>query len=376
MNQGVSLAIRLAAGVLQPNHPSTLILFVTSRCNCRCSFCFNLENVVGGKKDNELTLDSIRKIAKSMQPLTQMVLSGGEPFLRRDMPEIVEAFYGLAGLRQVSIPTNGALPKRIPGATEQILKACPELIVNVNISLDAIGEEHDRARELPGCFENICETYRLLAAVRERFDRLSINIQTVVMRKNVHAVMDLVEYIKEHFDVNYHSLGLVRGDVGEQEHDYDIAEAEAAVDAHYSKNGGVNKSLPVLASGARGVLSLVRKLQFEAEQKKTRSFECLAGRKLVVISDEGNLLACEPLAFEPVTRGGRDKDDFVIAQLQDFDYDVEKALQSPKALEIKKYIADKRCWCLYGCAMQNSIVYSPKMYPRLAKEIVRQIGHQ
>ena len=357
---------------MRPDHPSTLVLFVTSRCNCRCSFCFNLENVIAGKKEDELTLVNIKKIARSMRPLTQIVMSGGEPFLRRDLTEIVHAFYSLSGTRQITIPTNGALPDRIPSMVQEMLETCPNLFLNINISIDGIGEDHDRARELPGCFDKLSETCHQLEEIRETQDRLAINVQTVVMRQNASKIMDVVRYIQDNFRVNYHALGLVRGDVGEQEHDYDLREAEAVVDAHYLREGGVRNTLPVFNAVAPSALSLIRKIQFEAEQTQTRSFKCLAGRKLVVISDEGNLMACEPLAFEEDTRGGRDADDFIMARLPEYDFDVRKALASPRAQEIKQFVAQKRCWCIYGCAIQNSITYSPKMYPRLAREILRQ----
>ena len=68
-----------------------------------------------------------------MNPLLQLVLSGGEPYLRRDLPQIISAFYRNSGTRMVAIPTNAYLPDAIEESTRQVLTDCPELKLNVQL---------------------------------------------------------------------------------------------------------------------------------------------------------------------------------------------------------------------------------------------------
>ena len=106
-------------------------------------------------------------------------------------------------------------------------------------------------------------------------------------------------------------------------------------------------------------------------QKEKRCFRCLAGNKMVVITPEGNLVPCEPLWLEPEAHPGKDAGGFVMAHLKEYDYDVQKALGASKSKGIKKFISGKKCWCIYGCAIFNGLIYSPMMYPKLLVEMVR-----
>src|SRR5258706_13493155 len=86
-----------------------VILYVTEECNLKCITC-SYRNAMPG----ELTLDEIKSLAAELKNLglRHIVYSGGEPLLRRDFPEICEAFAS-PGVKQ-SMLTNGLLlEKRI-----------------------------------------------------------------------------------------------------------------------------------------------------------------------------------------------------------------------------------------------------------------------
>ena len=71
--------------------PVYFILFVTNQCNAKCPHCFYWENL--GKNNTILTLSEIDKFSKTMRPLYHINLTGGEPFLRDDLSEIISKFY-------------------------------------------------------------------------------------------------------------------------------------------------------------------------------------------------------------------------------------------------------------------------------------------
>ena len=73
----------------------------------------------------ELSLFEYTRLAKSMGPMEHITLGGGEPFLRSDLPEIAKSFYNYTGVRNISIPTNGSIPKHFKIQLEKILKYCP-----------------------------------------------------------------------------------------------------------------------------------------------------------------------------------------------------------------------------------------------------------
>jgi MoaA/NifB/PqqE/SkfB family radical SAM enzyme len=367
----LKLLLQIIKGIFLFEHPSYLVYFVTSRCNCRCSMCFYREYVFADNKPAELSPEEIIKVAKSMYPLPQLLLSGGEPFLRQDVADIVHMFYLHGGTRQISIPTNGVSTDHILRSIEMMLAECPEAFFNINLSLDGIGEDHDRSRGLKGCFSKLCETYEGLRALRDGHRRLSINVLSTIKSDNAGKVMEIIDYVKENFDVNYHLTRLVRGDVDAAERDFDMESVEAKLDAIYAKKGGISK-VPVFNRFAPAVSRLLRRTLLRARRQQQRPFYCRAGSKMVVISPEGDLYPCEPLWLEPDVRREKEAAEFMMARLQDYDSDVVRALGSPKAMAVKRFISEKQCSCVYGCAVLNSIVYCPKMYPRLLRELLRR----
>ena len=97
-----------------------VIFFVTNKCNSKCKHCFYWRNLNSNK--NELTLEEIDKITKNSGKIQVLLLSGGEPFLRKDLFEIISLFIKNAGVKVISIPTNAILTKEIKEQTERLIK--------------------------------------------------------------------------------------------------------------------------------------------------------------------------------------------------------------------------------------------------------------
>lgn len=374
MASSIGLWRRLIQGVFLRTHPSYLVLFVTVRCNCRCPTCFNWSNIWGDEGGKvELSVDEIRKVALNLKPLPQLLLSGGEPFLRTDIVDIVEAFYRLAGTRQITIPTNGTLSKRTEQSVEQILYTCPELFLSVNLSLDGIGSDQDRLRGYNGCFEKLCETYSRLVMLRKKFNKLSCNFITTIMKSNAEKIDGIVEYVKERFEANYHWLWFIRGDLPEKaqhEKDCSISELESLFKAH-CENRQIVQGIPFGNSVTTSAYRVIYKILFETRNQKRRCFRCLAGRKMIVLTHDGNLFPCEPLWLEPSSLGDRKTEDYIMADIRDFDFNVKNALKSQKAVDVKREIGRGKCYCQYPCAVLNGVMYSPLMYPLLLQQIMR-----
>ena len=98
----------LHKAVIKKNQlPSYFIYFPTSRCNLHCSHCFYHDSL--NKRFNELSLDEIDTFTKTMDPLLHLVLTGGEPYLRHDLDQIVRIFYQNTKLPILTIPSNGCI---------------------------------------------------------------------------------------------------------------------------------------------------------------------------------------------------------------------------------------------------------------------------
>ncbi|MEK7072359.1 MAG: radical SAM protein, partial [Patescibacteria group bacterium] len=89
--------------------PTYAILYVTARCNAKCKMCFYWQDIDQARQDQELSLDEIEKISHSMGFLQYLTLTGGEPTLRSDLPQIARIFDRNNNLQFLSIPTNSTL---------------------------------------------------------------------------------------------------------------------------------------------------------------------------------------------------------------------------------------------------------------------------
>ncbi len=127
------------------HHPRSAVIAVTLGCNSKCKTC----DIWMIKPENELKPEDYRRLPAS---LTHINVSGGEPFLRDDLPEIVAAMREATGDPRIVISTNAILPER----TERIMRRIPNAAVRV--SIDGIGEAHDTTRGVPGNYDRCLET--------------------------------------------------------------------------------------------------------------------------------------------------------------------------------------------------------------------------
>src|SRR5512146_3348809 len=98
--------------------PLYFVLFVTKNCNARCGHC-----LLGSheRHTGELTIDEIEKVSRSMDDMLFFTPTGGEPFLRRDLSEIVKIFHRNNHVLNCGIPSNGSLTGRNIEITKEIL---------------------------------------------------------------------------------------------------------------------------------------------------------------------------------------------------------------------------------------------------------------
>src|SRR3982751_5527084 len=101
--------VQLLRSTKREKQLGTVILFVTSRCNAFCQTCFYHEEL---NRPGDMTFAQIEKVSRTMPPITDLWLSGGEPMLRRDLTQIIDAFVENNGVGRVIIPTNGLVKTR------------------------------------------------------------------------------------------------------------------------------------------------------------------------------------------------------------------------------------------------------------------------
>ncbi|HEU5200706.1 MAG TPA: GTP 3',8-cyclase MoaA [Ktedonobacterales bacterium] len=110
---------------------------ITDKCQFRCTYCMPAEGLPWLKKSEILSYEEITRLVRVAASIgiEQVRLTGGEPLVRRDVPELIRMLKPLPGLRSLSLTTNGVLLKK-----RAVLLAEAGL-TRINVSLDSLVRE-------------------------------------------------------------------------------------------------------------------------------------------------------------------------------------------------------------------------------------------
>lgn len=352
---------RYLRSLLSPGSPGYLILFLTHRCNATCGHCFDDAQRRRIGKAQELTLAEIERLADGIGPLGHLSLTGGEPFLRTDLPEIVAAFYR-NGVRAFSISTNGSLPERIAADLPRILAAAPRARFILTLSYDGLGEHHDRLRGLPGLFAKAERSLDLLLRLRQWHPNLHLHGCMTLTDRNADSLPDTLALLaRRGFDEL--ELNQLRGTPADP--------TTAPVDAtRYRQAMAAVKAANARAGSALGLTWLFKQLDrlmgdiVERSDRPWACGSCVAGRKLQVIRANGDVLPCEVLhAVQPAREA--EFDGFRMGNLRDHDGRLRGVTASPAARRLTRMIRESRCHCSFECAITATLAYRPWRLPKL-----------
>lgn len=137
---------------------SGLRFTTTWRCNSQCTTC----SIWKMDESNDLTVEEIDKFSKSkyFSKTSYITLSGGEPTLRNDLPELVTVLHKNIPSAGLNLTTNGINPERTERMFREIKKKNPNLRIDlVGLSLNGPKEIHDKTRGIPNNYEKVLETF-------------------------------------------------------------------------------------------------------------------------------------------------------------------------------------------------------------------------
>jgi MoaA/NifB/PqqE/SkfB family radical SAM enzyme len=348
---------RLALG--QPFSPVLLNILVTSVCDMRCTHCFFTDELDDRpRKKLQMKTHEIERISETLGGnLGVLILAGGEPFTRKDLPEIARAFYENNKLESIYLMSNGQIQKRILPDVTRILEECPNLNVTVALGIDGLKEQHEKIRRKPGSWDIAIDTARQLQAIKKEYPRLDIQTCTCFMNSNQDTIFDWYEYLKHELKVDKVNFNYIRppsADPVELEIDHarygqlaqmiDDDSRHAAIKNNYGGDAGFFKAaIDIYMHG------LISKTQEEQKAQMT----CYAGTAGGVIYDEGTVSSCENL--EPV------------GNLRDYDWNFQKLWLSPQMKARRKVAADG-CFCTHESnSYYPSLPFNPKHLIQIKK---------
>lgn len=174
LREAARYGVRFAENAIAGD-PRFLYVEVTKRCNAFCDFCPYWQD----HRRGELT--DYSPIVDRLRPFC-VTFTGGEPLLRRDIATLVGQVTSLPRRPYTALLTNGWL------LSEEKARALRDAgLMQISISIDYIGADHDKQRGLPGLYRRIADRIPMLKSIG--FDRIVIN--TVIMESNLEHVLPL-----------------------------------------------------------------------------------------------------------------------------------------------------------------------------------------
>jgi radical SAM protein with 4Fe4S-binding SPASM domain len=272
-----------------------LSFLVTSRCTLRCKHCFY--HKASGTADEELTFDEYERLSRSLDDFLVGLFCGGEPFMRRDLSEIVTMLRRNNDVPLAGAATNGQLTSSILRQTEAILEADPTKPFNLSFSLDGFRGIHDLVRGA-GTFDRAVRTYREVKRLASRYPNLVLSTTTVVTTVNQRKVPSFLRWVARELSPAASSVLLVRqspraGDYLKQVEPACYREALNAALACTARGSVWGAHQPHVR-----FLSTVADAVHRTMESGERSFHCYAGVHGAVVDYKGDVSACEVLAEE------------------------------------------------------------------------------
>lgn len=186
-----------------------VMLLIIYRCNLRCNYCFysigdeKYKGIKGSKRE-ELTTDEI--INQIIIPAKQMgvkkiVISGGEPFVRKDLYPILK-FISRMGIK-CTLQSNLALNIEEVLQDLEILKS-----IKFQVSLDGVREKNDVQRGTGSYEKTIYNIKRIVQRCKEENIKHRIQLNTVLIYQNIDSVYEYFEQMRE-FGINEFSFQLL-----------------------------------------------------------------------------------------------------------------------------------------------------------------------
>jgi cyclic pyranopterin phosphate synthase len=147
---------------------TSLRISVTDRCNLRCFYCMP-EHVEFRPREELLTFEEIEQFVRAVAPMgvAKVRLTGGEPLLRAELPQLVRLLAGVPGIADIALTTNGIL------LDEQAEALQAAGLRRINISLDALREETFRKISRRPGLDRVLSG--VAAAQRAGFERIRLN---------------------------------------------------------------------------------------------------------------------------------------------------------------------------------------------------------
>ncbi|MDB9823137.1 radical SAM protein [Deltaproteobacteria bacterium] len=315
-----------------------LVYAVTYRCNSRCIMCNIWKDNLAPRP--ELTLEDLTAALTNQamfQNISEIGLTGGEPFLRDDLARIGRFFLDQFPKARLSINTNGLLREKIIGITESLIKNLHKdehNRIRISFSIDGIDEIHDSIRGIPNNYIKVTDLIKMMT---REITGIEYGVTFTILPENFHQIWD-VFLLSKQLNVGF---------------SFSMAQTSGT----FYQN--INIPFSYKPSMLKAIESQIHKIQqdshnfrnyyyskmVEYQRNPSQYFTCYAGDKSFFLDPYGDIYPC--ILYDKPFGNLKDQN-------------LQEVLNSNQAKKIRDSIREKRCHC-WGCESEVSFRRSWKI---------------
>jgi len=326
------------------------------RCNSRCKTCN-----VWLLPNDDMTLEEWDRTFESLGRAPYwFTFSGGEPTLRKDLPDMVSSAYRHCRPGIINIPTNGIQQKIIPGSVERVLQVAPKSEVIINLSLDGIGLKHDEIRGVRNNWDRAMVTYAALKELQKDYGHLTLGIHTVISNYNVDSFPDLCEYVQRELKPDSYIT-----EIAEERVELDtvgLGITPTAEKYTVAIDALLERMREERLSGVAEVAQAFRRRYYELVKRTLREqrqvIPCMAGVASAPIAPNGDVWTCCVRAES-------------MGNLRDHGYDFGSVWRTGKAKQLRRSIKNRECYCPLANAAYTNMLTHGSTVTKVTADVAR-----
>ncbi len=185
----------------------SIVIATTYKCNAKCKMC----NIWQNQDKMDLPLESFSNIKN----IRYINISGGEPFLRNDLEDLIKILKSNNPEAEFIISSNGYATNLILEKTKKILKIDPK--IGIRISIDGLENTHNKIRNVSNIFQNAINTVKEL----KKLGIENLGIAFTIMNDNTNELINVYELSRK-LNVDFSMSSVVSSDIYFQKQDNSI----------------------------------------------------------------------------------------------------------------------------------------------------------
>ncbi|MEM0481048.1 MAG: radical SAM protein [Candidatus Aenigmatarchaeota archaeon] len=317
--------------------PKIITFSVNDYCNSFCKTCYIWKNNIKEKMKNELSLDEVKKIFSKIGKIYWITITGGEPFMKPNIKEVLETVLEISKPIFITIATNGTFTEKTVKIVDYLTKKFPKTTFIINISLDEVEEKYKDVRGIDA-FNIVINTFYELKKIRRK--NLIVGINTVISKYNIDRFPLIYNFVNDKLKPDSYIITLAeyRSKLYNENLDFVATENK------------IKKVLLILLKEYKKIknkLNIIKLLRYEyykflARNKKIKNFEGIAS---IYIMHNGDVWISYSKPF-------------ILGNLRNVNYDLKKLIFCENANKYRNLMKSEKYFTISENAFYVNRIFS------------------